>query len=1582
MAKKKKHIIRRRVMRTMAAITMVMAVAVASIPVENFGTMRAAEEADALAAQDVFDMDKRYQEYGNAPDASADGVFVQQIDEAGNVKDLYKANDGTGIISSIADASANTITINETEYYNFVMFNSLDIGVNSIEVKFDEDTASQMAQDIAGLDLSVVTNSDFVKEKGKVFEQTYNADFSSTLQSLSSVSGSRYECALSDDKLKAMAKDTVDKFLADALKTRQEEILDRNTRLEPIVGKIKEANTNGTDLELDPGEVELWGKFVQNDIGSLTIGIPYEDNLSDAYKYIICQGYGFVPDDYLNSLGLVKGSYNDSPVYLPRLTAESLPTDKTYTQDGYIVGGKVTIAGIGKSAFKDAKLTSIEIPASVKKIDDYCFMGNDNLTKVVFGGGDQVKIGAYAFYNCPNLQTVAFSDETKYEIGEGAFALDKGHSDKSEFNFTFPKANDKVDSDYMLAGRKQLASVRFTENIGGTIPANTLRGCYGLRVAIFETADAGYDTSKKEDQLFADVVSPYFMVEGPAFKTGENQNQEAEPKKSSAKAIYANFEDNAGNSTWKSVPYKYTGEDGKSYIDIGYEDGKCVATIAVEENSTNATLVKYFATGLSRRIAATIPKNAGNYVITKIGSGCFDDKKNEKNEVKSNIYELTIEDYGSLTEIGEGAFRGCPNLEWVNIGNSVETIGANAFAQCPRLQNVKFSRNGSKLKYLDASAFDISDNGAPYLTFYGDIKSGYAPFDFAMGDRKTKQGAHVCYKTGAPENLTVLWNDETQAATLVDYPHYDEIDSINRNYINERHGNGYSIQMAFKAGNLADMTDADVAIVNAAFEINLPNEIESIDTASFFGNDPKYKKNAADNFYLQKNYVFDESKLNGSNPVYKTEDISNGRANIIAKYSENGDAGIAKGRSNATYDVYYAGDYGDKNVAIGGLFSGYFAEQGDKDYTSGNDNITSVSMPGVTELPDYAFDSCENLKTATFGPALEKIGQLPFRNAKGLDSVNLNGNNKYVFENKILYGQDGKGYKIIEMLESRTGFIGADEFRFLGAGTARSLGTGVTSIAPGAFSNNENISEIDLSGSEITEIPADCFKNSVNLKRIVLPPTVRRIEKDALKNVGEGIKIVIPTGDCVVAADAVDGEKTVTIIGEEKDDKGNLTELGKSVKNLRKVTLTARESSGGSNPETPLADETGTGATQSGSTPQSSTPQSSTPPSSTPPSSTPQSSTPQSSTPQSSTPRSSTPQSSTPQSSASSSSTPQSSTPPSSTQPGEKKYKLKVNGGIINGKSGEGEYAAGEKVDIEALAPDAPTKVFSNWSSSDANVVFKSATLSKTSFIMPASGSELVVTANYTTKVNSDDGDVSSRRSGTTTTVTIADAAQNAQAPPAITTTTTTTVTTTSNSSNTAAGTDDNNGNKIYIAKNGMTNQDVASVVVDGSTDNFITKISESAEAVAAAEQALISTYGSLDGIAYFPMDISLYDVSGQNKFTDTYGLNVTVTVPIPDALIQYGGNARVAACENGNLEQLATRFTTINGIACMSFVPPHFSPYVIYVDTNNLIAGQTLDETPKTGDPLHPKWFLAMGMACLSVVLFAASNGRIRRIA
>ena len=142
----------------------------------------------------------------------------------------------------------------------------------------------------------------------------------------------------------------------------------------------------------------------------------------------------------------------------------------------------------------------------------------------------------------------------------------------------------------------------------------------------------------------------------------------------------------------------------------------------------------------------------------------------------------------------------------------------------------------------------------------------------------------------------------------------------------------------------------------------------------------------------------------------------------------------------------------------------------------------------------------------------------------------------------------------------------------------------------------------------------------------------------------------------------------------------------------------------------------------------------------------------------------------------------------------------------------------------------------------------------------------------------------------------------------------------------------------------------------------------------------MTNKYGSLDNVRYAAMDISLYDSTGTVKITDTTGYTIDITIPIPDVLRPYAGNNRTAAVVNSQLEELAPKFTTIDGVPCVTFRATHFSPYTVYVDTGNLSVGG-LDNTPKTGDGIHPKWFLAIGLACLSVVLFMKKDKKMPKV-
>ncbi len=298
-----------------------------------------------------------------------------------------------------------------------------------------------------------------------------------------------------------------------------------------------------------------------------------------------------------------------------------------------------------------------------------------------------------------------------------------------------------------------------------------------------------------------------------------------------------------------------------------------------------------------------------------------------------------------------------------------------------------------------------------------------------------------------------------------------------------------------------------------------------------------------------------------------------------------------------------------------------------------------------------------------------------------------------------------------------------------------------------------------------------------------------------------------------------------------------------------------------------------------------------------------------------------------------SSSTSSSSTSTSSTTSGSNSTVGKYTVTVENG-SGSGSYDVGSTVVIAAADPAAGMK-FQKWTTESNGVALASVSLPATTFTMPANN--VTVTANYV------------EDTGTT-------------AAPVSNTGGTTNIGTTT----TGDGTD-----RVDITKPGISNKDLATADVNGSTDNFIVKITETDEATRAVADALTNKYGSLDNILYYAMDISLYDSTGTTKISDTTGLTVDITIPIPDALVAYGGNNMAGAVVNGNqLESLNESFTSINGVPCIRFTATHFSPYTIYVDTGNLTEGM-IDTTPKTGDPIHPKWFLSIGLACLSVILF-----------
>ena len=1161
------------------------------------------------------------------------------------------------------------------------------------------------------------------------------------------------------------------------------------------------------------------------------------------------------------------------------------------------------------------------------------------------------------------------------------------------------------------------------------------------------------------------ITNKNFYVKGPGFKTDGSTPTELRVRTKASKTAVSEY-----------VPYVYLNESNNEQIEATY--GDYVATVVINSDGT-ATLKSYNFVGskTSTIRKLEVPSTIAGYKVTQLGTDCF-------GGVKNHIIELTIAD-DSITTIEEGALKDAEMLARVNIGNSVTSIGKDAFAGCTKLENVHFSEpvsDGTEMT-IGSGAFKTNSN---YLTFHGKVEEGYAPYDYAMDSDETHftskaANRNICYQVDSPVNIKVLLDNATLESTLVDYPHFEEIDLMNADLIEtlkkDSSISDYSIIDKFNENQEwnnssiynAPLTQEENDVVMAALLVDIPKGIESLDAKTYFGvTDNK------DNWgYLTLTHKESDDGITASttNLKRKLNDGITGRNDPVKLYS------------NETYpnDIgtpaagLFSGNFGEKsgkvkffeegNVFKYSLNENFNNQEYSEDITAGNDILTSIGLGSIKQLPDYAFYSCENLLSVKVGSEMNKMGKIPFTGCTKLTGIEPEDGSAFFSDNAIIYqkgdstSRAAAGRTIIECLESRGDLNSPELYRKSAIATDNDPElVNVTDIAEEAFAYNTGITHVDLSDTQVTAIPEGCFMGDTRLKTVILPDTTTSIGKNAFSGTTADVYINNPA--CTIT-DAFDKNYNGVIYGYKYSDEANNVEspaykYAQSLKNAtfkeigyvvsfesdgkvyevqnvnagkaatkptdptktgykfkywqwtdsngtvhtgtdaysgvnenRKVvavfepgngvvsdgkTYTMTVTGGTGNGSTSLTnmtggaivvlEATGVSATQSfqywsatgtdsagvtadcseliGDVHSASTsmymPNANV----------------------TVTAHYTTNSTGGGSGSGGSGSGGSGGSGSGSSSDSTTKYKLTVNYG-----SGSGEYTAGQVVTISAFAPESSSKVFSKWTSTTAGVGFANASAASTTITMPAS--EATVTANYKTRTSDDDeddSDAANRRKGTTTTTTVANGTNNAQ--------NTTTTTTTTNGTTTSTTTQ---GDRLSIDKTGISNKDVGSTTVEGATDNFIVKVSDSDSAVAEAQAALMNKFGSLDGIVYMPMDISLYDSTGKNKIQDTTGLNVNITIPIPDEMIQYGGNIHMAAIENSQLQDLNVKFTTIDGIACMSFTAPHFSPYVAYVDTQNLVAGQMLDATPKTGDPIHPKWFLAAGMACLSIILFASGD-------
>lgn len=1426
------------------------------------------------------------------------------------------------------------------------------------------------------------------------------------------------------------------------------------------------------------------------------------------------------------------------------------------------------VGKIGTEAFCHTAITSVVFPATTEEIGPGAFAYCESLQTIDFSRitTTPAKIDEYAFYNnvALNSVNVAKADGALQAdgspvtvnidtIGDYAFAIYSGDVG-SMTDFVFPnkistvwkQSTRKGLGDGVLAGRTKLRNVTMPADFGRSavtqVPDNTFYGCYNLECVKFpddKGGSCGY-ASYTPEKLFASVSNANFYVQGPELDNTQQKDAYAQPRKCTWDAVTAAAKiDEKGNPV-PNVPYLYI-RDGKKFYEIGSsdylmcvnEDG--ILTSCRLKDGVNPTTIDL-----------EIWAQVGTTKVTGIAGDCFsDDKMNQK------VRTLTIFD-NSLSTIDANVFKGWGKLEKVFIGNSVTSIGASAFEGCHSLKDVTFNTPESAAANFTVGENAFRTNGSE-LTFHGLISQNFAPYTWAMDKDNAidpDRGVRVCYKSLAPSNLTVMYNDDKGEITLLDYPKYNQVEELlgeqyatregvdwarsgfssaadyYQSYMENMYYNLYSTELyeskrkAFK--DEWDKATDDAAIkalyndpvlygpwVNPEFAA-LVNKGEGGGTTSASADkgmfdwlfEPLVAQAAPAGTKLQAYYDYSEDGINRKYAYNATENYERSSADAAGPYQSSTtdelkafDAtknivvpdgvtsidvnGYLEAQANvsnrATYftsdrlgssykmytdshsesavDEYKYTDHDKDHLA--GLFSGMYrdydtAEDEEGVYEKaekGNDRVESIDLNGVTYLPAYAFDGCENLQTVKIGDACTDIGKLPFRGCTSLTDVQIAETNpKYQEDNRIIYSykNDEAGntlYKIEECLETRG--KGSNSSTLVDSALDSKI-INVNEIADGAFESCDYIRKIHMTDAvRLATIPDRTFKSCNDLDNIELPATVNKIDKEAFALSNNLASIRIPGREVFISTEAfADNNKRETLIVTYEDssarryadtyaetyklyfDKiGDLwevafydmdgTQIGDPFSVEDNTRLTDDQipedpvragytfdkwvGTGGVDVRDPITQSTnfiakynsnsgmvgdkyvvtfldgldgslltGEGAnrvdglyyveagtsfaennlkapepkthdgftfltwsdnwtvntvidnnmpiialySENGST----TPT----PGGTP-----------GTNPGTSTGTTTNTSNKSTSSSTSSTSTSSSSTSSTSTTSGSSSEKAFYTVTVENGH-GSGSYAAGSTVIIAANTPAAGMQ-FSKWTTESNGVNLASVSMTATTFTMPENN--VTVTANYVT-------------AGTPTATPV------------------------SGTGTTTPARDDGD-TRVDITKPGISNKDLATANVNGSTDNFIVKISETDEATQAVSAALLNKYGNLDNILYYAMDISLYDSTGTTKITDVSGLSIDITIPIPDALITYGGNNMAGAVVNGSqLEDLSEKFTTVNGVPMVTFTATHFSPYTIYVDTGNLVAGE-LDVTPKTGDPIHPKWFLSIGLACLSIILF-----------
>ena len=306
-------------------------------------------------------------------------------------------------------------------------------------------------------------------------------------------------------------------------------------------------------------------------------------------------------------------------------------------------------------SFRNQKLTSYVIPASVTRIEEFAFSRCESLTEVVIPNS-VTNIGKRAFANCCSLTEVVIPNSVT-NIGKGAF-----HKCESLTDVVIPNSVTSI-GDRTFFGCSSLTEVVIPDSVTN-IGKGAFANCCSLAEVVIPnsvTIIGGFAFMKCKS--LAEVVIPNSVVciNSNSF-IGWNGKLEC----LSPSFVY---EDNILFNKDKSRIISFRNQKLTSYV-----------------IPAGVTRIGEFAFSRCESLTEFVISDS----VTSIGDHAF--------SLCRSLTEVVIPD--SVTSIGDGAFSSCESLRSVVIPDSVTSIGDWAFSYCSFPYDLKqelSSRFGEKI---------------------------------------------------------------------------------------------------------------------------------------------------------------------------------------------------------------------------------------------------------------------------------------------------------------------------------------------------------------------------------------------------------------------------------------------------------------------------------------------------------------------------------------------------------------------------------------------------------------------------------------------------------------------------------------------------------------------------------------------------------------------------------------------------------------------------------------------------------------------------------------------------------------------